>query len=298
MRYTQLIAESRAKFRLHPGLNPEDYQITDNLRDVSKWRCRIYAGDDRPDSDHVGYVMISLKDDTIVPIARGDEHHRGMDLMYDFQNGYKKGSFKIAKVPNLIASDYIPIWAHGTNYIYDPREVPELLVGLTKFLSYGGQDGVLMGSSQMTGKIVKYTTFLAAKGNLEIKAGTLAPLGQKIYDDFKALAQALRGLEDADRIKAKPAFTLAAKLLKEIPVPIVYKLGLDLDQFRALPAQLRSLQKENDYKGLEDLFFGFHGIKNQMHTFIKTNKDNMWHDREIKGVWGDADLAIDMLGRF
>jgi len=299
MRLHQFITESRKPFRLHPGLNPEDYQITDNMRDVARWRCRIFAGDERDGQNKVGYVMISLKDDTIVPIARGDEHHRGMDLMYDFQNGYKKGGFRIDKVEGLRASDYIPIWAHGQNYIYDPREIPNLLIAVRKFLSYGGIDGVLIGANQMSGKIVKLSTFVSLNGNLEIKAGTLAPIGQKIYDDMKKLADILRSIPiDADRITARPAFVQAAKILKEMPASIIYKLGIDYDDFKELPAKLRALQKDNDYKGLEELFFAYHGVKNKMHTFMKDNKDNMWHDRELKGIWGDVDLAIDMLGRF
>lgn len=301
MRSYEVITEARKSFRLHPGLNPDDYQITGNLRDIEKWRCRVYVGDgtDKESQSHVGYVMISLKDDTIIPIARGDEHHRGMDLMYDFQNGEKNRYYSVKRIPGLIASDYLPIWAHGQNYIYTKDEAPDLLIALKKYLSYGGKDGLLTGSYEMDGKMSRLSTFVERDGNMEIEAGSLAPLGKKIYDDLKALSAAMLALpEDADRIQAKPVFAQAAKLLRDIPPTMVHGLGLDWEEFKAYPQKLRALQKENDYLELENMFFAYHGIKNKIHENMKNNRDNAYREREIRGIWGDVDLAIDMLSRF
>lgn len=297
MRSFEVITEARTSFRLHPGLDPNDYQITDSLRDIAKWRGRVYVGQGLKNEDHIGYVMISLVDDTIIPIARGDEHHQGSDLLYDFVKGSKK--WNIPKVEGLNPHDYIPVWAFGQNYIYSPKDAPKLVIALRKYLSYGGIDGMLTGVNDYTGMMARLSTFVERDGNMEVEAGKLAPIGQSIYDGFVALAQEFRKLEpDADRLKTKTVFMMATKFFRDqIPLSMSYALGLDAEYVKTLPQQLRAFKKENDAIGLEELIFGFHGIKNKIHTHIKQNSTNVWRDRDIKGVWGDAQLAIDMLGR-
>ena len=59
------IDEIIAKFKLHPEVDPENYQITNTLRSVGKWKARILSGNsmsnekDVGDWEPVGYTMIS-----------------------------------------------------------------------------------------------------------------------------------------------------------------------------------------------------------------------------------------------
>ena len=58
-------------------------------------------------------------------------------------------------------------------------------------------------------------------------------------------------------------------------------------------------------KGLQEAIFGFHGLKNVMHMNLKKlaaeaatgERMAVYYLRDAKGIWGDVDLAIDMLGR-
>jgi hypothetical protein len=69
-----------------------------------------------------------------------------------------------------------------------------------------------------------------------------------------------------------------------------FKLGLD---------NIKELKtKDLSIDEIEKLFFDFHGIKNTMHTYIKDKKEDPFHKNDFIQIWGDVDLAIDMLGRF
>ncbi len=306
MRAHDLFEGPKALFRLHPALDPNNYVMTHTLRDHEKWRAKTYVnnngGEESADGlQNVGYIMISLVDNTIVPISRDDEHHMGSDLMYDLASGdYPGPGKKKDKALDINPSQFLPIWSYGQNYIYHEREIKPLLIALEKFLSYGGTDGILTGTNDFRGRLVRLSDFVKSKGQdlLIVSPGKLAPVGQRIYDDFKTLSEAIVQAQDSDdRIKLRPVFTFAAKLLKDLPLTLMWGLGIDVDYAKSWPGLLRELQKNNDLQGLRELFFGFHGIKNQMHVHMKAKKDDNWHKDDLSGIWGDVDLAIDMLAR-
>ena len=89
--FIKIISEAQgASFRLMPGLDPNKYVMTDSLRSVNKWWAYTYVGDSSPEGKpdtmgEVGYIMISLRDNTIIPIS----HHRGMDLLFDLASGVR-----------------------------------------------------------------------------------------------------------------------------------------------------------------------------------------------------------------
>lgn len=83
-------------FQLPKNIPSNFFKITNSLKDIKNWKARILennSGGEKlkvGDYDEVGYVMISLKDNTIIPIARSDEHHRGYDIMYEiYESKYK-----------------------------------------------------------------------------------------------------------------------------------------------------------------------------------------------------------------
>ncbi len=301
---TEAQAPKRASFRLHPALDPNNYVMTNSLRDHAKWRAMTYVGNNSNTGEtghlhEVGYIMISLVDDTIIPISRDDEHHMGRDLLYDLADGtypYKKKSKKI----DINPSDYIPIWKYGANYIYDQSEVKDMLIGLSKFLSYGGPDGVLVGTHDYRGKMMHSSDFVAAGGFISIEQGKLAPVGQRVYDQFNQLARLIgQASDDDDRIKLRPVFLKAAELCKFLCGDINFlKLGI-FDMAKEAAPKLREIQKANDLQALRELVFGFHGIKNTMHMYMKkvVKDNNKWSLDDLTAMWGDVDLAIDMLAR-
>ena len=301
MRYLEIITESRTEtFILHPALNPSNYQITNSLRDLDKWRAMTYvdnnAGEGIGKMDGVGYVMISLVDNSIVPIAYGDEHHEGKDLLWTFVEGDRKLGIKPMKID---PDNFVPISATN-QYVYRRDDCPKLAAALKKYLSYGGRDGLVIGTSDMRGKTMYASEFVASGGKFfEIVHGELAPVGKRIYEMFKKLSEMVSSVQDTDdRIKLRPIFQEALSVCKYLGSEYVFfKFGIS-KLIKQAPSVIRDLQKDNDLQGLREFIFGFHGVKNVLHTNLKEmNKQGSWQIDDAKAIWGDVDLAIDLLAK-
>lgn len=275
-----LISEiTRAPFRLHPGLDPTHYEITNSLKDFERWLVYTHEGFTASDPANSikrgqmakpGYIMISLVDDTIVPISRGDEHHSGMDVMYDqIAKECKRNGHPINP------RNYVPIWGYGHNYIYYKSDIPKMLTALTKFLSYGGRDGPLKGSNDLRGMMMNSSDFVERGGDVVINPGTIAPAGQKIMNDFRQLEATLRAageLPEMERAKRARAFVAAAEFAARLR-PYLSELAIKDYHILTDPKIIGAYKKANDIEGLKKLIFGFHGLKNSIHQEMKAYLD-------------------------
>lgn len=306
MRYNEILCESTpSSFRLHPGLDPAKYQITDSLSDIERWRAYTYDGQGKVkagDMAGVGYVMISLVDNTIVPISRGDEHNSGYDSLRD---SIAKAAKKSGHALN--PRDYLPIWANGNNYIYDESEIPDLLIALRKYLSWGGKNGLLRGMNDLRKMAVSLKQFVENEGRFTIAPGQLAPVGTEIVSGFVKLAAALEKarVEGAPKSARNAAFREALALHTLIWRYVLLVAIKDVSAMKELPKAIRRAQREDDLGFVETTFFGFDGIKNQMHNAIrevlakrKAGERYVWKEDDLVAAWGDLDLAFDRLGRF
>lgn len=300
--------ESQQGFILDPALDPSNYQISNSLRDVEKWKAKCYVGNNGDEHlgemMEVGYIMISKTDNRIIPIARDDEHNMGRDLLYDLQDGHYGLKGKARKV-NIDPDNYVPVWPMGNNYIYEERDIPVFLNVVKKYLSYGGRDGMLKGSNSLSGVQLMLSDFVAQEGNVKIAPDSLAPVGKRIVEAFTNLSRTIVGLgQNPDRIQSRKAFVEAATVVKFI-LGMGWELGIDSAFSKELPIRMRELQKANDFQGLQEAIFGFHGLKNIMHMKLKKlaaeaatgERMAVYYLRDAKAIWGDVDLAIDMLGR-
>lgn len=303
----------RRPFRLHPGLDPQKYEITSSMKDApTKWRAYSYTGASYQDPTksfdagtmtNVGYVMISLKDDTIIPIARGDdEHHQGHDVLSD------EISKMCRKNGHPINQQFIPIFSWGTNYIYAERDIPPMLNALEKFLAYGGIDGPLRGSSSMRGVLLNSSDFVASGGAVSLKTGELAPVGQMVMRELSNLSTAIREADPSKPSTVGRAFQTAVKTCRAL-CQYRYSFGVPKQKEDALeilcqPEILGDLKKQGDVRKLEEIIFGFHGLKNAIHDGVrgynvrkKKGEKDVWKDDDILAIWGDPEMAEDMLGR-
>lgn len=303
-------------FRLHPALDPAYYVMGDTLAGVESWKALCYSansGGEVGAMDAVGYVMISKIDDTIIPMARGDEHHRGYDTLFALS---RKRQYKTLK-----PDDYVPVWPYGNNYIYDETEAPLLLNVVSKFLSYGGDDGILIGCNDLQGTIVTLSSFVASKGSVELAPGTVAPLGDVVLKAFGALATTLNAARGEVKTpadlaaalnpvrggprarKAAAAFREAHGLLKLLKRYAAQIRGTDCERFDEAAAELCKIAKVADLQRIEEIFFGMAGFKNRIHNAVRqaiknrAAKKRAWEDDATIAVWGDLDLANDLLGR-
>ncbi|MFZ3482049.1 hypothetical protein [Sphingomonas sp. 3-13AW] len=304
-------AATRYGFRLHPALDASKYEMPGSLANVRRWKAWCYVGNDCPAEEtrtmqDVGYVMVSLVDDTIIPIARGDEHHRGYDLLHDFSTGeymnYGAGTRRRGKrAPGLPINprDYVPVWSHGTNYVYGPKDVADMTVALRKWLSYGGRDGIVIGANDLRGKALGSRDMVERNGDFTVDPGSLAPLGAAIYAQFEKISTTLVALGPTpDRIAMTDAFQQVFDLLFMVD-PFGYQIGLDQARKEDATQRLRDARKSADSQALWEIVFGFNGLKNVMHKYLRdeTEKAWAWSRDHLRSIWGDPDLAIDMLGR-
>lgn len=291
-----LLSETIAPFRLHPDLDPANYVITNNMRDNLRWKAMTYMGDSQYESGsmaQVGYVMISLKDNYIIPISRGDEHHRGYDLLHDFVTGnypYRKKSKKV----NINPSEYFPMWSTGKSYLYHKSEAELLLCAAAKFLQYGGPDGTITMRQDFPNSLMHLSDFVASNGNVtNIEKGSLSKAGERLYGEIKSLADQFATMpRDVDRIQSTRVFTDSAKLIKKC-LGMTFDLGIDRAAVKTMMERIRELRKGNNIKELEHMMFGFHSLKNLIHVAIKNPQG--WHIDTLRDFWGDIDLAKELL---
>lgn len=301
-KWIDLIKESQtASFILDPLLDPSKYEITGNMRDAaSKWRAWTYSGftaTDPSKSIHmgdmadVGYIMISLTRNTIVPISRGDEHHRGYDLLYDLKVNSK---------------DYFPIFCYGNNYVMSENELRALKIVIPKYLSYGGRDGPLTGTSSYSKKLVMMSDFANSGGSLDLQnTGELAPVGKKFYNALSELATTFRQLRDESSTSSiTKAFSAAKKFTKNFRFLISYFAIENYDVMYRPEILEQARAAKNPIQALEEIFFDHGGLKRQIHDALREymirqakGEVNVWKDDYIVALWGDVPLAIELLGR-
>jgi hypothetical protein len=307
-------APTRHGFRLHPALDASKYEMPGSLASVRRWKAFCYVGNDCEEKDaqqmqDVGYVMVSLVDDTVIPIARGDEHHRGYDLLHDFASGeyatYQMPSSRRGRKPkpgpglDIRARDYVPVWSHGTNYVYGPKDVADMTEALRRWLSYGGRDGIVIGANDLRGRALSSSGMVASGGDFTFAPGTLAPLGAEIYARLEKLSATLVTLgREPTRPAMSDAFRQTADLMTMIE-PFGYQIGVSQEFRREALVRLKEARRSGDSQKLWELVFGFSGIKNVMHVYLReeTAKDWAWSRDHLSSIWGDPGLAIDMLGR-
>lgn len=274
-------------FSLHPKVNSEDYQIGSSLRDVGKWKARIILANNTNsppgEMDDIHYVMISLKDNTLIPIARGDEHHTGYDLIRHL---------------GLNPSDFYPI-TRGGNYIYREDEIPSALIAVQKWLDWGGVDAEIASTagSGLTFKI-HLSDFLASEGKYRSEKGMLAPYGEKLMAAFADTAQAIRqaaATAPANERQIRVAFRKAKAIVK------ILSEGIEVDRdwglYSSFTEAFPQMEKDLNLTWLEEKLFGFPSVKNSIHSRLKDALSKGGYDlKRAEPFWGDVELAIHRLG--
>lgn len=304
-------AGQRESFILQPALDPSKYQITNSMRDVEKWKAYVYAANSCNDDvkigdmDDVGYTMISLKDNTIIPIARSDEHHMGYDMLSDLQRKFR-----------FNARDYVPVF-WGNNYIYHEEDRAKMLTALRKYISYGGNPNTaIKGSNDFNSLHMTIGEFVARNGDVTVAPGEFPPLARDFLKLLDALAAALETARQArdkpnDLVSRGKAFVAAAAVLRFLDQNS-FEVGWCIDwkpdankMIPAIKTALTRYRREKDTVALEELFFDFHGVKNAFHNKLRETLDQInsgnrpWNASYLEKFWGtDLEMAIDRLGRY
>ena len=267
-------------------------KVTNNLKDVDKWEAKIWLKNSMSDKDinkSIGYIWIDINSGMLVPIAHGDEHHKGEDLLYYLME------------KNIVPhGNWQAIWALPTsdNYIYkDEEHRQKMLQAFTKWRELGGPN---LSVKSMYGDSFHCTMddYIKAKGKPKTNwKGKLAPIGKKIIFALERLAKLYAEHHTKHTVGAK-WIILATKNLMDRIHPLPY----DYNEYRnKIEKALTKLETENDYDTLEKAVFGVGGIKNTLHNQLRVaiNKPDAWGAKDIIDVFGDIELAkaeLDRLG--
>lgn len=305
-------------FRIPTGVPAWLHQITDSMDKNSVrniWKSQVLVGNSvGRDGDPVGdlgevrYVMISTKDDTIIPIAISDEHQTGYDVMWSV---YKK-KYKINP------DDYVSINAWGNSYISlegGMMSARKFAQAARKFLSYGGTPTLQVKFYEPRNLSCSIADIVELSGDPEAilkkfkpRKGKLFSAGQDLITlthEFHQAVEAVTG--GLPKTVCNKIVALLKTYLETIvdrwPMELLYKPGAD-----AIMKEARDIAKGGDIDELQGFIFGygntvsnevvakelqgFAGVKNYLHSRIKSARDDSWKSGELTGIFGDL-LTLD-----
>lgn len=289
--------ENNESFSLPKTVPAKFFKITDNLNDVENWRVKILQNNSSENKrlgsfDSVGYIMVSLADNTIIPIARSDEHHRGYEIMDTiYQDEY-----------NINSSKYYPIFCLGNNYPYNQDEALKMKEALAKLKSYGYDlDKLNVSMYYITkGEDERYVTGNDFLGEIESKEEQrknipVTPLG-------KNLVKALEMFSDAFEYKnvrgelSLPKINNAWRQLYNIGKDIMLNKDDVLISWFDDETVSDLLQKYKDgyitEENLMNLVFGFGGIRQKIHNLLRR-----YHFSQVLvDELGNVDEVVNMIG--
>ena len=241
--------------------------------------------------------MISLKDNTIIPIARSDEHHRGYDIMYEiYESKYK-----------IHPSNFYSVWClpNSANYPYSKEEADKLKDALIKCDEYGMDMDTskvylkyidsLYKNKSYDESLISARDFISGKYGLASFGETVSLIGEKLVDAFKNLSNTfenknVRGDIPITQLKmaVKKLYTVGSR----IQLPDKFKLinPLDLEEMMDIVEQYKS--KYIDIQKLYKLFFGFNGFRNIFHQRLRKNIGN----EDLNKQLGSVKVVIEMIG--
>lgn len=279
-------------FKLPPKVPRSFFKITKRFSDIDKWKAKILAsnaayGDKKKGEwDDVFYVMISIVDNTIIPIARSDEHHIGYDVLYDVYQDY-----------GVNPDNYVSIASNGNNYISDESQkgISRFIEASKRFLSYGGRDLPVAPLSGRARPTMLVSDFVEHGGFLEIKKGSLSPIGDKIYTQFEELSEAIQQFyKKRSNIFEREIYDLTKELNYILKEYVISTFSFDVLDSNVLKEWWNNAERAIDDENTNeviDLIFGFGGIKNLIHNNLRAKKTG-----DSEQIFGDVDLAIELLG--
>lgn len=269
-------------------------KIKGDLSGVRDWRAKVVIGNSLGENsprvgqwDEVGYVLVGVKNMNLIPIARGDEHHLGQDLCFDY---IQEGS-----IPDDI---YIPLW-NGINYIDNIEDESYILQykrAVQLWLQFGGANNVVKFSRG--GIKLDFKTFVNRADNLkefietlsDENSGTLFPIGKQIIFLLKALAKDFNRIHLSQKVKESNIYDNALHLAQLTEATFFDTNIMESAQ------KIRLAEAALDLKSVEEAVFSFNGIKNTLHLLLKKaneEKVNKYTLEEMVAVFGDVRLALE-----
>lgn len=278
-----------ATFRI-PEKIKQNYKINGDLGNARNWKAKVIlanSGGKKGEWDKVGYVMISLNSNYIIPVARADEHQTGHELIWHL------------KRKKLIPDEkYYSFYSIDHDYFYKSK-LQDYLKMYQKALEYGidpefeVQDYDSRYSTTIKefvdndGKFIDYS-----------KYDKLPPRGKRIIDFFENIANEYKNLISKNIIRDKDIENLFDDVLNGMEVLSKFDLETFAGyQYSKVRDEIIKASGENDYKKLGEILFGFNGVKNSIHTALKDSSDEKIKKRGIDTLFVNRERGIKEFNR-
>ena len=286
-----------SSFKLPNGVPQSLFKLTNSMADVQKWKAKVVENNQRGvpkgSFDSVGYIMVSLIDNTIIPIARSDEHRMGFEVM-DYFYSKKYG---------ISPSNYYPIFATGNNYPYNKEDAQAMYAALVKCKSYGlDLDSIAVSMYYLSKGSTNYISasdFVSqtSKSNEDRKKLSLTKIGKSLIASLQAFSEAFeyhnaRG--GLSIVKIQRALNNLVNVGKQIRLNETdgYTLVTDFDKESIEDVLVRYKDGYISETDLENMIFGFDGFRNRLHNRLRKNKFSDLLQSEL----GNTDEVINMIG--
>lgn len=301
---------------LPAGIEEKDYYITDSLADVEDWRVPVWVGNSIVDKANdfkkakVGYVMVKIKGEpNFIPIAREDEHELGKEML-----------FEMAEKWNIDPNDYFPIFTQGTcAYIYDKKEIPDLLIALTRWHHFGGKDLIVTYTGNEEPRwTISTRDFIQGKGTPIKTESEILPIGKRFIDHLKAISYCLEGIQNPNSLSFIMSAHVLDKRLNRAVEGLLSELtrhdviifealfnkknglfhgGIDFEEARDnWIDKLKTALTNAQYKVVEEILFSHNSLKNRIHMKIREEMISEKTGR-ISSIFGNVSMANDAMGR-
>lgn len=294
--------EGAAAFKIPPKLKPFMLATQGDLGNAKNWKAKVSLANSGDKNDTgVRYIMIDTTSNLIVPVAMGDEHWSGNELLRHYQT---KGF-----VPRT--GKWVPVNSWGNNYVV-AEDAALMLAALKKFVQYGGdaaQPLYTYGNDDL-GSIQQ---FIDGGGTLETpKVRGINISGSKIIDFLEKVSKdylVFTKLEDKHRQptadQVEELFSYTEDQLRHIWLDWT-KPGNPIQGFAsdALEEVELARGKTSDptvatpsYHELFRTILSGNGFKNKLHNALKRAKEGDSAFRDFTQTFGDIPKAIEELNR-
>ena len=268
-------AEQKTSGKLYIPPITSQHNLQGDLSNIKSWKVPIMLGNSvgkgqkKGDLDNVGYVAIGLDTDEMIPIARGDEHRAGYELLFHLQ---EKNKIKGKK--------FITLYSHSNYMSYLDATPDEITTVCKKWRDNGGNNALMINNEYAT----DFDDVVESKGNVPSKyeAGEISKPLKRQFD----LMQKIKDADMTSELQKKLVPAMSKKLAVEM-----YNsercFGYSNDTF---VKHIKALA-EGDADMCKETIFGKYGVI----TNMKKESEGSFHGR----YFGDKDAvkkAFDSVG--
>lgn len=313
MKFKEFLKESESKFIIPDKLR-NGMKIGNDIKNTDSWKVKVILGNNDSSKkgkyDEVGYIAVSPTSNTIIPIARADEHQAGYELLHHL--------IKNKMIPD---EPYVTLYKHS-NYIYgqqDKKYMEDNINAYKKWLELGGKNLKLSGTNGISysGSIqdfIERVKDIKTDGKVVFEADSIFETGQNLIKElidltlkYKKIVDSGSSINHSLENQKKNFIKQVSKFIKDLgDIYGPYPQHLLSPTFRTkLKEEIVKAEADDDWKTAGELVFGHDGIKNIIHMSLKATAKghknspksgparNAWYDLTYyHDGFGDVKLAV------